>query len=129
MTDQSIFTDKRAAYYTLGCKLNYSETSAIAQSLLALGIGTAKGDERADICLINTCSVTELANKKCRYIIRKAQREHPGAFIIVTGCYAQLNPEEILEIEGVNLVVGSEDKLKLANYISSEALGLSLIHI
>lgn len=123
MTDQSIFTDKRAAYYTLGCKLNYSETSAIAQSLLALGINTVKGDERADICLINTCSVTELANKKCRYIIRKAQREHPGAFIIVTGCYAQLNPEEVLEIEGVNLVVGSEDKLKLASYISSEALG------
>lgn len=118
MTDQSVFEHKTAAYYTLGCKLNFAETSHIGRSLLEQGVRTAREGEKADICVINTCSVTELANKKCRYMIRKAHREHPGAFVVVTGCYAQLSPEEVAQIEGVNLVLGSEEKLDLLRYLS-----------
>ena len=87
--------------------------------------------EEADICVINTCSVTELADKKCRTMIRKAAREHPGAFVIVTGCYAQLSPEEIADIEGVDLVIGAEKKLDLAEYLdlsSSKPSSASIIH-
>ena len=76
--------------------------------------------EVADICVINTCSVTELADKKCRTMIRKAAREHPGSFVVVTGCYAQLSPEEIADIEGVHLVIGSEKKLDIADYLDLE---------
>lgn len=119
MTDNSVFENKTAAYYTLGCKLNYAETSGIGRSLLAEGVRTAREGERANICVINTCSVTELADKKCRYMIRKAQREHPGAFIIVTGCYAQLDPEEVARLDGVNLVVGGESKLSIAEHLRS----------
>lgn len=118
MTDHSIFENKTAAYYTLGCKLNFAETSHIGRSLLAQGVRTARTGEHADICVINTCSVTELADKKCRYMIRKAHREHPGAFVVVTGCYAQLSPDEVAQIEGVNLVLGSEQKLDVVHYLS-----------
>lgn len=118
MTDNTVFERKTAAYYTLGCKLNFAETSSIGRSLLDLGIRTARTGEVADICVINTCSVTELADKKCRYMIRKVQREHPRAFIVVTGCYAQLRPEEIAALEEVDLVVGSEHKLDLADILA-----------
>lgn len=118
MTDAQVFEYKTAAYYTLGCKLNFAETSTIGRSLLAQGIRTAQAGERADICVINTCSVTELADKKCRYMIRRARREHPGAFIVVTGCYAQLGAEEIASIDGVNLVLGSDEKLDTASWLS-----------
>lgn len=117
MTDNSVFEDKTAAYYTLGCKLNFAETSSIGRSLLSEGVRTAAEGERADICVINTCSVTELADKKCRYMIRRAQREHPGSFIVVTGCYAQLKPEEVVALEGVNLVVGGEQKLSIVDHL------------
>lgn len=117
MTDNSVFENKTAAYYTLGCKLNYAETSSIGRSLLEQGVRTAREGEQAQICVINTCSVTELADKKCRYMIRKAQREHPGAFVVVTGCYAQLAPEEVSALEGVNLVVGGESKLDIAEHL------------
>lgn len=117
MTDNSVFENKTAAYYTLGCKLNFAETSSIGRSLLSEGVRTAGEGERADICVINTCSVTELADKKCRYMIRRAQREHPGSFIVVTGCYAQLKPEEVVELEGVNLVVGGEQKLSIVEHL------------
>ncbi len=117
MTDRNVFESKTAAYYTLGCKLNFAETSALGQGLLMMGIRTAQPNERADICIINTCSVTELADKKCRYMIRKAQREHPGAFVVVTGCYAQLSPEEVSTLEGVHLVVGSEHKLDIPSLL------------
>lgn len=117
MTDNSVFENKTAAYYTLGCKLNYAETSSIGRSLLEQGVRTAREGEVAQICVINTCSVTELADKKCRYMIRKAQREHPGAFVVVTGCYAQLAPEEVSSLEGVNLVVGGESKLSIAEHL------------
>lgn len=119
MTDNSVFQDKTAAYYTLGCKLNYAETSSIGRSLLAEGVRTAREGERADLCVINTCSVTEQADRKCRYMIRKAKREHPDAFIIVTGCYAQLEPEALSRLEGVNLVVGGESKLSIAEHLRS----------
>lgn len=118
MTDRSIFEHKTAAYYTLGCKLNFAETSSIGRSLLDQGVRIARPNERADVCIINTCSVTELADKKCRYMIRKAQREHPGAFVVVTGCYAQLSPSEVSALEGVDLVVGSEYKLDLAQHLA-----------
>ena len=117
MTDSTVFLDKIAAYYTLGCKLNFAETSTIGRSLLAQGIRTARQGEEAHICVINTCSVTEQADRKCRSIIRKAHREHPGAFIVVTGCYAQLDPEEVAAIEGVNLVLGADEKLDVARYL------------
>lgn len=119
MVDNYAFENKTAAYYTLGCKLNFAETSSIGRSLLDLGIRSARTGEKAQICVINTCSVTELADKKCRYMIRKAQREHPGAFVIVTGCYAQLAPEEVSALEGVNLVVGGEQKLDLAEKLAT----------
>lgn len=131
MTDTSVFEDKKAAYYTLGCKLNFAETSTIGRALLAQGIRSVRPQEEADICVINTCSVTELADKKCRTMIRKAAREHPRAFVIVTGCYAQLSPEEVAGIEGVDLVIGAEKKLDLAEYLdlsSSKPSSASIIH-
>ena len=131
MTDTSVFEDKKAAYYTLGCKLNFAETSTIGRSLLAQGVRSVRPREVADICVINTCSVTELADKKCRTMIRKAAREHPGAFVIVTGCYAQLSPEEVADIEGVDLVIGAEKKLDLAEYLDlsvSKPSSASIIH-
>lgn len=131
MTDHNIFESKTAAYYTLGCKLNFAETSAIGRNLLSMGVRTAQAGERANLCIINTCSVTELADKKCRYMIRKARREHPGAFVVVTGCYAQISPDEVTDLEGVDLVVGSEHKLDiprlLQDHISSEAERQSLL--
>ena len=121
MTDRTQFEDKKAAYYTLGCKLNFAETSTIGRQLLAEGIRSVRPGERADICVINTCSVTEQADRRCRYMIRKARREHPDSFVIVTGCYAQLSPEEVAQMDGVGLVVGAEQKLDIAPYL--EAIG------
>ena len=117
MTDHAVFTDRTAAYYTLGCKLNFAETTTIGRSLLAQGVRTARPGEVADICVINTCSVTEQADRRCRAMIRKARREHPEAFVVVTGCYAQLSPEEIGRMEGVHLVLGGESKLDVSQYL------------
>ena len=117
MIDSTVFLDKTAAYYTLGCKLNFAETSTIGRSLLQQGIRTARPGEQAQICVINTCSVTEQADRKCRSMIRRAHREHPGALVVVTGCYAQLDPEEVAAIEGVSLVLGAEQKLDVARYL------------
>ena len=117
MIDQQVFHDKKAAYYTLGCKLNFAETSTLGKMLAEQGVRKVRPGERADICLINTCSVTELADKKCRQAIRRIGKEHPGAFIVVTGCYAQLKPEEVAHIDGVDLVIGAEHKLDLLQYI------------
>ncbi|MGL4780168.1 MAG: tRNA (N(6)-L-threonylcarbamoyladenosine(37)-C(2))-methylthiotransferase MtaB [Bacteroidales bacterium] len=119
MIDNTIFENKKAAYYTLGCKLNFAETSTIGKQLLEHGIHKVRGNEVADICVINTCSVTELADKKCRQTIRKISKDHPGAFIVVTGCYAQLKPEEIAQIPGVDLVLGSNQKLDILEHIDS----------
>ena len=100
---------KKAVYYTLGCKLNFAETSTIQKQLEAVGVETAKSGEAADICIVNTCSVTEVADSKSRQAISRLHRKHPEARIIVTGCYAQLHPEKIAALEGVSLVIGKEE--------------------
>lgn len=107
-----------AAYYTLGCKLNFSETSTIAQSIEDFGFAKVSFDTGADIYVINTCSVTESANKKCRNIVRKALSYNPEAFVVVVGCYAQLKPEEISSIQGVDLVLGANEKFNVTDYLS-----------
>lgn len=117
MIDTSIFQDKTAVYYTLGCKLNFSETSTIGKTLKEAGVRTARKGEKADICVINTCSVTEVADKKCRQAIHRFRKQHPDAFIVVTGCYAQLKPDQVAEIEGVDVVLGAEQKKDLLKYL------------
>lgn len=117
MTDNSVFENKKAAYFTLGCKLNFAETSAIGRQLANAGVRKTRKGETADICVVNTCSVTELADKKCRQSIRKMVKEHPGAFVIVTGCYAQLKPDDIAQIPGVDLVLGSDQKLDVVAHL------------
>lgn len=118
MIDTSVFQDKTAVYYTLGCKLNFSETSTIGELLKSVGVRVARRGEIADICVINTCSVTEVADKKCRQAIHRLVKNHPGAFVVVTGCYAQLKPEQVASIEGVDLVLGAEQKGKLLDYLN-----------
>ena len=113
MINSSAFQGKTAAYYTLGCKLNFSETSTFGRLLQSLGVRTAEKGEQADICLINTCSVTEVADHKCRQAIHRMVRQHPGAFVVVTGCYAQLEAEKVAKIDGVDLVLGSDEKANL----------------
>ena len=117
MIDKTVFENKIAAYYTLGCKLNFAETSTIGKVLAEQGVRKARAGEKADICVVNTCSVTELADKKCRQAIRRIGKQHPGAFVVVTGCYAQLKPEEVSHIEGVDLVLGAEQKLDILMYL------------
>ena len=118
MIDSSAFQGKTAAYYTLGCKLNFSETSSFGQMLQELGVRAVAKGEVADICLINTCSVTEVADHKCRQAIHRMVRQHPGAFVVVTGCYAQLEAEIVSRIEGVDLVLGSNEKANLIQFLS-----------
>ena len=118
MIDTAAFQGKKAAYFTLGCKLNFSETSTFGKMLQQMGVLTAEKGEQADICLINTCSVTEVADHKCRQAIHRLVRENPGAFVVVTGCYAQLEPEKVAHIEGVDLVLGSNEKANLIQFLS-----------
>ena len=118
MIDTSAFQGKTAAYFTLGCKLNFSETSTFGKMLQSMGVRTAEKGEQADICLINTCSVTEVADQKCRQAIRRLVRQNPRAFVVVTGCYAQLEAEEVAGIEGVSLVLGSNEKANLVQFLS-----------
>ena len=118
MIDSSVFQGKKAAYFTLGCKLNFSETSTFGRLLQNMGVSTAEEGDKADICLINTCSVTEVADHKCRQAIHRMVRQHPGAFVVVTGCYAQLEAETISKIEGVDLVLGANEKANLIQYLS-----------
>ena len=101
---------KKAAFHTLGCKLNFAETSSLQDALRQRGMIMAKKGEVADLCIINTCSVTDVADSKCRQTIHKFTRQHPGAFVVVMGCYAQLQPETIAAFEGIDLVVGMEHK-------------------
>lgn len=118
MIDTAAFQGKTAKFYTLGCKLNFSETSTFARTLYNMGVREAKKTEQADICLINTCSVTEVADHKCRQIIHRMVRQNLGAFVIVTGCYAQLESATVAKIEGVDLVLGSNEKADLVQYLS-----------
>lgn len=110
MIDSSILQSKKAAYFTLGCKLNFAETSTVAQELMRYGVKKVAKGEVADIVVVNTCSVTEVADHKCRQAIHRLVKSHPGAFVVVTGCYAQLKPQEITETDGVDLVLGNEQK-------------------
>lgn len=118
MIDTSAFQGKTAAYFTLGCKLNFSETSTFGRLLQDMGVRTVTEGEHADICIINTCSVTEVADHKCRQAIHRMVREHPEAFVIVTGCYAQLKPETVCKIDGVDLVLGANEKAGLIQFLS-----------
>ncbi len=110
-------TGRKVAFYTLGCKLNFSETSTIARSFVENGFTRVDFNESPDIFVINTCSVTENADKKCRQLVKKAKKINPGAFIAIIGCYAQLKPEEISRIDGVNMVLGANDKFKLIDHL------------
>jgi threonylcarbamoyladenosine tRNA methylthiotransferase MtaB len=111
--------NQKVALHTLGCKLNFSETSTIGKQFKQNGFHVVEFSEKADVFVINTCSVTENAEKECRQIVRRALRNNPEAFIVVTGCYAQLRPEEISKIEGVDLVLGSNEKFNLFSYIDT----------
>jgi len=113
------FKDKTVAFATLGCKLNFSETSTIARSFEEKGFKRVNFKEKADVYVINTCSVTDTADKKSKTVIRQAARLNPAAFIVVTGCYAQLKPDEAAQIEGVDLVVGANDKFNITKYLEN----------
>ncbi|WP_317896828.1 tRNA (N(6)-L-threonylcarbamoyladenosine(37)-C(2))-methylthiotransferase MtaB [Aurantibacillus circumpalustris] len=112
------FSDKTVAFHTLGCKLNFSETSTIARLFQEKGFTKKTFNDAADVYVINTCSVTENADKECKSIVKAALAKNPEAFIAVVGCYAQLKPEEISKIEGVDVVLGATEKFKLLNYIN-----------
>lgn len=113
--------NKKVSFHTLGCKLNFSETSTIAREFQKGGYTRVNANESSDICVINSCSVTDHADKKCRNLIRKLHRENPEAVIAVTGCYAQLKPEEIAKIEGVDLVISNNDKTRLFDLVRGVA--------
>lgn len=113
-----MFQGKTATYYTLGCKLNFSETATFAKKLRELGVKQASKGEKVDLCLINTCSVTDVADHKCRQIINRLVRKNPNAFVVVTGCYAQLEPETVSSLDGVDLVLGSDEKAHLVDYLA-----------
>lgn len=108
---------KKVAFYTLGCKLNFSETSGIAQNFEQGGFARVDFEEQPDVFVINTCSVTDNADKKCRNIVRKAKNINPKAYVAVIGCYAQLKPKEIANIEGVNLVLGANEKFNILEHV------------
>jgi len=119
MIDNNIFNDKKVIFHTLGCKLNFAESSAIGKQLSDEGFVKAKPGEQADVCIINTCSVTDTADHKCRQAINRLNRQHPKALMIVTGCYAQLKPDEIAAIEGVDMVLGANEKFSITEYLSN----------
>lgn len=108
---------KRVAFYTLGCKLNFSETSTIARNFENQGFAKVDFTDRPDIVVINTCSVTENADKKCRQIVKKAVKVNPSIFVVMIGCYAQLKPDEIANIDGVDLVLGANEKFNILDHI------------
>jgi threonylcarbamoyladenosine tRNA methylthiotransferase MtaB len=114
---------KTVAFHTLGCKLNFSETSTIARLFEQGGFAKVGFDERPDVFVINTCSVTDHADKKCRNLVRRAKNKNPEAFVAVIGCYAQLKPDEIAEIEGVDVVLGANEKFNILEYLDKQANG------
>lgn len=107
----------RVSLHTLGCKLNYAETSTIGKQFLDRGFEIVPLGDGADVCVINTCTVTERADRECRQLIRRARRTSPQAFVVVTGCYAQLQPETVASIDGVDLVLGSREKFRLFDHV------------
>lgn len=114
---------RSVAFHTLGCKLNYSETSTLSRQMEQDGFIKKEFSEEADVYVINTCSVTENADKECRYLVRKIQRRAPEAMVVITGCYAQLKPEEIASIEGVDLVLGAAEKFNLTDHLQELTKG------
>lgn len=120
----------KVAFHTLGCKLNFAETSTIGEEFLERGFSIVDYNDKADVYVINTCTVTEHADKECRQIVRRALRNNPDAFVVVTGCYAQLRPDEISKIDGVDLVLGSNEKFNLFHYVNNfQKKELSCIYV
>ena len=118
MTDDNIFGGLKALYHTFGCKLNFSESSTLARELGAMGVRRVSGAETPDLVVVNTCSVTELADKKCRQAIKSFHRRYPDAAIIVTGCYAQLKSDEVASLPGVAIVAGAEAKMDIPEFLT-----------
>lgn len=121
---------KSAAYHTLGCKLNFAETSTIARQLTEAGYGKVNFDEPADVYVINTCSVTENADRECKLHVKRAMKANPEGLVVVVGCYAQLKPEEIAQIEGVDLVLGAKEKFNITSYLNDlqKSSELGVVH-
>src|ERR1700753_2659096 len=119
----TVTTNKTVAFHTLGCKLNFSETSGLSRLLMDEGFEKKEFDETADIYVINTCSVTDNADKECRYLVRKIQRQAPESLVVITGCYAQLKPESIARIPGVDLVLGAAEKFNIAEHLRELSKG------
>lgn len=117
MIDISLYNNKKVVFHTLGCKLNFAETSAIGKQMTKEGFVKVKTGEQADVCIINTCSVTDRADHKCRQAINRLIRQHPNAVMVVTGCYAQLKPDEIASIAGVDLVLGANEKFNILDFL------------
>src|SRR5210317_2047020 len=109
---------KKVAFYTLGCKLNFSETSTIARNITSEGFDRVDFSEKANVYVINTCSVTENADKRFKTIVKQAQKQNPDAFIAAIGCYAQLKPQELADVNGVDLVLGATEKFNITGYIN-----------
>jgi len=114
---------RTVAFHTLGCKLNFSETSSLSRMLEQEGFEKKEFDELADVYVINTCSVTDNADKECRQLVRRIQRKAPESFVVITGCYAQLKPQDIASIPGVDLVLGAAEKFNIARHIRELAKG------
>src|SRR5215213_11254616 len=108
---------RTVAFHTLGCKLNFSETSMLSHHLESEGFLKKEFEDEADVYVINTCSVTDNADKECRMLVRRIQRRAPESMVVVTGCYAQLKPEEIANIEGVDLVLGAAEKFNISQHL------------
>lgn len=120
---QPMSQKRSVAFHTLGCKLNFSETSTLSRMMEQEGFEKRNFDETADVYVINTCSVTDNADKECRQLVRRIQRRSPDSFVVITGCYAQLKPKEIAEIPGVDLVLGAAEKFNIAQHISELSKG------
>src|SRR6478735_5710100 len=114
---------RSVAFHTLGCKLNFSETSTLSRQLEAEGFLKTEFDDRADVYVINTCSVTDNADKECRQLVRRIQRKAPESLVVITGCYAQLKPKEIAEIPGVDLVLGAAEKFNITTHLKEITKG------
>src|ERR1041384_5660238 len=114
---------RTVAFHTLGCKLNFSETSSLSRLLEKEGFEKKEFDDLADVYVINTCSVTDNADKECRHLVRRIQRKAPQSFVVITGCYAQLKPKEIASIPGVDLVLGAAEKFNIAQHLKELTKG------
>ncbi len=117
MIDRTVFESRRVYYTSLGCKLNFAEMSSLGRQFANAGFTTVKLGQTPDVCVINTCSVTDTADKKCRQAINRIVRRYPDAYVIVTGCYAQLKPDEVSELPGVDLVLGNNEKFDVVEYL------------